>query len=291
MQKSILPYGVLTALPTPFKDGRVDYASFGRIIEYQIENGVDGLVVLGTTGEAPTVSEGEREEIVKYASTVIKQRVPLIVGVGTNCTESTQRYVKLAHSSGANALLCVSPYYNKPTPNGLKKHFEAVAKSTDLPLILYNVPSRTGAQIPLSVYGELSNVENIVGIKEAGGSIGYLQELHKMYGDRYAVYTGNDDMTYLNLTLGGWGVISVISNLLPSKMRELCHGFSGGRVDNSLKIQYELLPIIKALFRETNPVPLKHLMWRLGFLENELRLPLCKAETGAELDKLLELEL
>lgn len=291
MQKNVLPYGVITALPTPFKGGEVDFLALGRIIDYQIENGADGILVLGTTGEAPTVSEGEREEIVKFAHKAIKNRVPLIVGVGTNCTESTVRYAKLAHASGANALLCVSPYYNKPTPNGLKKHFEAVAKSTELPMILYNVPSRTGAQIPLSVYGELSNVENIVGIKEAGGSIGYLQELHKMYGDRYAIYTGNDDLTYLNLTLGGKGVISVVSNLLPRKMHELCDDFDGGRVDNSLKIQRELSALVEALFWETNPVPLKYFLWRLGFLENELRLPLSPSSIGEKLDKLLEIEL
>ena len=289
MQNIILPYGVITALPTPFRGGRVDYVSFGRIIEYQIENGVDGLVVLGTTGEAPTVGEAEREELVKFANDVVKKRVPLIVGVGTNCTESTQRYAKNAHLSGANALLCVSPYYNKPTPKGLVNHFREVAKCTPLPLILYNVPSRTGAQIPLSVYGELSCVENIVAIKEAGGSVSYLQELHQKYGDRYDIYTGNDDMTYVNLALGGKGVISVVSNLLPSKMKELCKSFAEGSVNNSLKIQRELAPIVAELFSETNPVPLKYLLSRLGFLENELRLPLCTSAREAELDTLLEM--
>ena len=291
MQKSILPYGVLTALPTPFKDGKVDYHSLGRLIEYQIENGIDGIVILGTTGEAPTVSEQEREEIVKFASKNIANRVLLMVGVGTNCTESTVRYAKIAHSSGANALLCVSPYYNKPTPMGLVNHFKAVAKSTPLPLILYNVPSRTGTQIPISVYGALSCVENIVGIKEAGGSVSYLQELHRQYGERYDIYTGNDDMTYLNLTLGGKGVVSVASNLLPSKMHELCDSFAKGCVANSLKIQRELTPIIDALFIETNPVPLKYLLSKLGFVENELRLPLAPSEKNDELDKLLEIQI
>lgn len=291
MENIILPYGVLTALPTPFKNGEVDYRSLERLIEYQIENGADGLVVLGTTGEAPTISEDEREKIVKFARDVIKKRVPLIVGVGTNCTESTQRYAKNAHLSGANALLCVSPYYNKPTSRGLVNHFRQVAKITPLPLILYNVPSRTGMQIPMSVYGELSCVENIVAIKEAGGSVSYLQELHQKYGDRYDIYTGNDDMTYLNLALGGKGVISVVSNLLPNKMHELCHSFAEGSVNNSLKIQRELAPIVAHLFCETNPVPLKYLLSRLGFLENELRLPLAPSEKGEELDKLLEMKL
>lgn len=291
MEKSILPYGVLTALPTPFKDGMVDYQAFGRLIEYQIENGANGIVVLGTTGEAPTVSEEERKEIVKFAHRVAKNRIMLIVGVGTNCTESTVRYAQIAQGAGANALLCVSPYYNKPTPKGLVGHFKAVAASTPLPMILYNVPSRTGAQIPMSVYEELSDVENIVGIKEAGGSVSYLQELHQKYGKRYDIYTGNDDMTYLNLTLGGRGVISVVSNLLPRKMHELFACFENGELDNSLKIQRELQPVITALFQESNPVPLKYLLWRLGFLENELRLPLAPSERGGELDKLLDTKL
>ena len=236
------------------------------------------------------MSECEREEIIKFASKVINERIPLIVGVGTNCTESTVRYAKNAHVSGANALLCVSPYYNKPTEKGLVSHFKTVADATPLPLILYNVPSRTGAQIPLSVYGELAGAENIVAIKEASGNISYLQELHRLYGERYDIYTGNDDLTYLNLSLGGKGVISVVSNLVPRKMRELCYEFSGGRVENSLKIQRELAPLIEALFKETNPVPLKYLLWRLGFMENELRLPLYPSQKEKELDKLLEID-
>ncbi len=291
MQKNILPFGVITALPTPFKGGEVDCLALGHVIEYQIENGADAIVVLGTTGEAPTVSESEREEIVKFSSEVVKGRIPLVVGVGTNCTESTVRYAKNAHSSGANALLCVSPYYNKPNENGLVNHFREVAKSTPLPLILYNVPSRTGAQIPLSVYGKLIDEENIVAVKEASGNASYLQELHRLYGERYAIYTGNDDMTYLNLSLGGYGVVSVASNLVPRKMRELCTHFVAGRVDISLKIQRELSPIISSLFCETNPVPLKYLLSRLGFMENELRLPLSPTQKSAELDKLLEIEL
>ena len=290
MIKNKLPFGVLCALPTPFKDGEVDYGALGRIIDYQIKEGADGLVLLGTTGEAPTVSEYEREEIVKFASKVINERIPLIVGVGTNCTESTVRYAKNAHVSGANALLCVSPYYNKPTEKGLVSHFKTVADATPLPLILYNVPSRTGAQIPLPLYGELAGVENIVAIKEASGNISYLQELHRLYGERYDIYTGNDDLTYLNLSLGGKGVISVVSNLVPRKMRELCYEFGGGRVENSLKIQRELAPLIEALFKETNPVPLKYLLWRLGFMENELRLPLYPSQKEKELDKLLEID-
>ncbi len=289
MEKHILPFVVLCALPTPFKNGKVDYGALGRIIDYQIKEGADGLVLLGTTGEAPTVGESEREEIIKFASKAINAKIPLIVGVGTNCTESTQRYAKNAHSSGANALLCVSPYYNKPTEKGLVNHFKTVANATPLPLILYNVPSRTGAQIPLSVYGELSEVENIVAIKEASGNISYLQELHKLYGERYDIYTGNDDLTYLNLTLGGRGVISVVSNLVPRKMRELCYDFVGGSVANSLKIQRELSSLIEALFKETNPIPLKYLLWRLGFMENELRLPLFPSQRRNELDKLLEI--
>lgn len=267
-------FGCATALVTPFKNGEVDYLSLGRLIDFQIENGADAIVVLGTTGEAPTINETERAKIIELSSMRINGRVPLIVGVGTNSTESTIRYAKNAHSLGANAILAVTPYYNKPNERGLIYHYKSLASAVDLPIILYNVPSRTGLNMPLDAYEALSDTENIVGIKEASGNASYLVDLVARVGDRYSIYTGNDDLAYSTLALGGDGVISVVSNLYPRKMHDLCLKFKNGEMQNSLKIQLELLPLIRELFKETNPVPVKCALSILGYIENELRLPL-----------------
>jgi 4-hydroxy-tetrahydrodipicolinate synthase len=267
-------FGCATALVTPFKNGEVDYLSLGRLIDFQIENGADAIVVLGTTGEAPTINETERAKIIELSSMRINGRVPLIVGVGTNSTESTIRYAKNAHSLGANAILAVTPYYNKPNERGLIYHYKSLASAVDLPIILYNVPSRTGLNMPLDAYEALSDTENIVGIKEASGNASYLVDLVARVGGRYSIYTGNDDLAYSTLSLGGDGVISVVSNLYPRKMHELCLKFKKGEMQNSLKIQLELLPLIRELFKETNPVPVKCALSILGYIENELRLPL-----------------
>lgn len=267
-------FGCATALVTPFKNGEVDYLSLGRLIDFQIENGADAIVVLGTTGEAPTINETERAKIIELSSMRINGRVPLIVGVGTNSTESTIRYAKNAHSLGANAILAVTPYYNKPNERGLIYHYKSLASAVDLPIILYNVPSRTGLNMPLDAYEALSDTENIVGIKEASGNASYLVDLVARVGDRYSIYTGNDDLAYSTLALGGDGVISVVSNLYPRKMHDLCLKFKNGEMQNSLKIQLELLPLIRELFKETNPVPVKCALNILGYIENELRLPL-----------------
>ena len=267
-------FGCATALVTPFKNGEVDYLSLGRLIDFQIENGADAIVVLGTTGEAPTINETERAKIIELSSMRINGRVPLIVGVGTNSTESTIRYAKNAHSLGANAILAVTPYYNKPNERGLIYHYKSLASAVDLPIILYNVPSRTGLNMPLDAYEALSDTENIVGIKEASGNASYLVDLVARVGGRYSIYTGNDDLAYSTLSLGGNGVISVVSNLYPRKMHEMCMNFRDGNLKNSLKIQLELLPLIRELFKETNPVPVKCALSILGYIENELRLPL-----------------
>lgn len=267
-------FGCATALVTPFKDGEVDYLSLGRLIDFQIENGADAIVVLGTTGEAPTINETERAKIIELSSMRINGRVPLIVGVGTNSTESTIRYAKNAHSLGANAILAVTPYYNKPNERGLIYHYKSLASAVDLPIILYNVPSRTGLNMPLDAYEALGDTENIVGIKEASGNASYLVDLVARVGKRYSIYTGNDDLAYSTLALGGDGVISVVSNLYPRKMHELCMNFRDGNLKDSLKIQLELLPLIRELFKETNPVPVKCALSILGYIENELRLPL-----------------
>ena len=280
-------FGSATAIITPFKNGEIDYEAFEGLIEFQIKNKTDALVVLGTTGEAPTVSESEREEIVAFAKSKIKGRIPLIVGTGTNSTETTIRYSKNAHSLGANAILAVTPYYNKPNEKGLVYHYKSLASAVDLPVILYNVPSRTGLNMPLDAYEALSDTENIVGIKEASGGASYLVELVSRVGNRYSIYTGNDDLAYSTLALGGAGVISVVSNLYPQKMHDLCMNFRDGNLKDSLKIQLELLPLIRELFRETNPVPVKCALSLLGYIENELRLPLAPSLRQKEIASLI----
>ena len=280
--------GSACAIVTPFENGEIDYLAFARLIDFQIEGGSDAIVVLGTTGEAPTISEAERETIIKFAKKQINGQVPLIVGTGTNSTESSIRYSKNAHSLGANAILCVNPYYNKPTEKGLISHYEKLACEVDLPIILYNVPSRTGVGISLNVLKELSHIPNIVGIKEASGSISYLEEAITRFGDYYHFYTGNDDLTLASLATGAIGVISVVANLLPRKMHELCSYFFDGNLERSREIQHFLTPFIKEMFYETNPVPIKTALSLLGLIENEFRLPMCYSTRKKEIAELIE---
>ncbi|MBQ8546443.1 MAG: 4-hydroxy-tetrahydrodipicolinate synthase [Clostridia bacterium] len=279
--------GSACAIVTPFKNGEIDYGAFAHLIDFQIEEGTDAIVVLGTTGEAPTISEGEREEIVEFAKNKIKGRVPLIVGTGTNSTETTIRYSKNAHSLGANAILCVTPYYNKPTENGLISHYEKIASEVDLPIILYNVPSRTGVGISLNVLNALREIPNIVGIKEASGSISFLEEAILRFGENYYFYTGNDDLTLASLALGAEGVISVAANLVPRKMHDLCADFWRGEIKKSRELQLYLTPLIKELFLETNPIPVKTALSLAGFIKDEFRLPMCKSKRKEEIKNIL----
>lgn len=286
--KNTIFKGVGTAIITPFKNGKIDYSSLDGLIDFQIKSGVGAIILLGTTGEASTISERERGEIIAFAYEKIKKRVPLIVGCGTNNTEVSIRYCKNARELGADALLLVSPYYNKASTRGLIYHYEAIAKSVDLPIILYNVPSRTGVNIPVSVYRALFRTPNIVGIKEASGNISYLTEILDTCGDFFDIYSGNDDLTLPTLALGGKGVISVCSNIVPSKMALLCKSFFYGDLASARKIQLELNSLIKALFCEVNPIPIKYACSLLGFCQNELRLPLCPTEKQDEIKIALE---
>lgn len=289
MEKIPCPFrGCATALVTPFKGGEVDYGALGSLIDFQIDKGIDAIVVLGTTGEAPTISEDERYKIIEFSKRKINGRVPLIVGTGTNSTQSTVRYSKNAHSLGANALLCVSPYYNKPSEGGLINHYSELASSVSLPIILYNVPSRTGVNISLNVYKALSSFKNIVGIKEASGNISYLEDIICNLKDRYYIYTGNDDLAFVTLALGGKGVISVASNALPDKMHELCMRFFEGESQKSREIQLELLPLIRELFKETNPIPVKCALEILGLIDGEIRPPLYPSQRKRELSNILK---
>lgn len=287
-RKRSLFFGSATALVTPFNMGEIDYRAFGEMIENQIANGTDALVVLGTTGEAPTISEEERYELISFARKQIRKRVPLIIGTGTNSTQVSIRYTKMAEELMADGILAVTPYYNKATENGLAQHYRALASSTKLPIILYNVPSRTGVNISMKVYDNLKRIDNIVAIKEASSSITYITELISKYSDYYHIYSGCDDLILPTLSLGGKGVISVISNIVPSHTHQLCKEFFQGSLSKSLELQLYLTPLIKEMFMEVNPIPIKTALSIMGACSDELRLPLCASTRKREITQILK---
>ena len=282
MSKKRIFRGVATALITPFKDGKIDYPALEKIIEMQIRAKIDALVVGGTTGEVATLSDAERREMYGFAAGVIKGRTKLIFGTGTNDTRKALEHTALACEIGCDGILVVTPYYNKGTSDGLRQHYTKIADTSTVPLIIYNVPSRTGVNLSLGLVRELSEHQNIVGIKEANDSASRLCALSALT-DNLALYSGNDNLTYTTLALGGDGVISVLSNAYPDKMREICELYFTNMGDESRIKQNELLKIIDAIFIETNPAPIKYLMSKMGFCENELRLPLERVELSSEM--------
>lgn len=266
--------GAATALVTPFSNEKIDYPALFSLIESQIENKIPALVLCGTTGESPTITEKERESLICAVAERIDARVPLIVGTGTNDTASTARFSKFASNHGADALLVVTPYYNRGTKNGLVEHYKKIAGETDLPIIVYNVPTRTGIDISIAQMERLAPIKNIVAIKEASSSIDKAEQLLHTFGNRFALYSGNDSLTLPTLAIGGKGVISVLSNVLPREMNELCNSFFKGKIKKSRELQLKLLPIMNMLFEETSPAPVKYALSLLNVCKNELRLPL-----------------
>ncbi|MBR2353291.1 MAG: 4-hydroxy-tetrahydrodipicolinate synthase [Clostridia bacterium] len=278
--------GAATAIITPFKNGAIDYDSFGNIIEDQIKNSIDAIVVAGTTGEAATLTHEEHCECMKYVVEKVAGRVPVIAGTGSNDTAYGIELSKYACEVGADALLLVTPYYNKATPKGLIKNFLETADKTDKPIILYNVPSRTGCNISLPVYKELAKHERIVAVKEASGNISAIAELISECGDSLDVYSGNDDQIVPIMSLGGKGVISVLSNIMPRQTHEIVKLCLDNNYHGATEMQLKYLRLINALFCEVNPVPVKTAMAELGFCDIEMRLPLCEME-DANKEKLL----
>ena len=278
--------GAATAIITPFKDGKIDYVSFKTIIEDQINGGVDGIVVAGTTGEAATLTHEEHCECIDFVVKEVDGRVPVIAGTGSNDTAYGIELSQYACKAGADALLLVTPYYNKATPKGLIKNFLETADKTDKPIILYNVPSRTGCNISLPVYKELAKHERIVAVKEASGNISAIAELIAECGDYFDIYSGNDDQIVPIMSLGGKGVISVLSNVLPRETHELCDLCLNGNYKDAAAMQLKYLKLINTLFCEVNPVPVKTAMAALGYCTEEMRLPLCEMD-DANKEKLL----
>ena len=281
--------GVGTAIITPmFASGEVDYESYGRLIDWQIAEGVNAIVAAGTTGEGSTLSDEEHRDVVKYTVDRVAGRVPVIAGTGSNDIAYAVDLTRFSCEAGADAMLVVSPYYNKATQKGLITSFTKIADESSKPVILYNVPSRTGCNIMPATVAALADHPNIVGIKEASGNISQIAETVALTRGKIDVYSGNDDQIVPLLALGGSGVISVLSNVLPRKTVEMCNKFFGGDVMGSAKIQLDLLHLINALFCEVNPIPVKAAMAAMGFCENHLRLPLTPMESANEA-KLLEL--
>ena len=267
-----------TALITPFRDGEIDYEALDGIIEQQIRAGIDGLVVGGTTGEAATLTNKERYELFEFSREKTKGRTKLILGTGTNDTKAALEHTKRACEIGCDGVLVVTPYYNKGTESGIVKHYLQIAEESTAPVLLYNVPSRTGVNLSLTAIDILAAHENIVGIKEASDSQDRLINL-RTYGENLDLYAGNDSAIYTALSLGGAGVISVMSNALPRTASRICELYFSGRFGESLALQVRALPFIRAIFCETNPAPIKHVLQTLGYCTGELRLPLC--EVGA----------
>lgn len=281
--KNTIFEGAATALVTPFdKNGNPDLEAFSALIDWQIREGINALVACGTTGESSTLSEKEYEEVVKTAVKACGGRVPMIVGTGSNNTAHAAERTKMAQELGADAALVVTPYYNKATQKGLVAHYEAIADASDLPVILYNVPSRTGVNIEPATCKILSEHEKIVAIKEASGNISKVAEIIALAGEDLDVYSGNDDQIVPIMSLGGKGVISVLSNPLPKKTAEMTSLLLKGDYKGGAQIQLELLPLINALFCQVNPIPAKAAMSAMGYGENVVRLPLTPLEEQFE---------
>ena len=280
--------GAATALVTPLTEKGVDYAQLERLINWQIDEGIDALVIAGTTGESSTLTDEEHRELFEKAIKMIDGRVPAIAGTGSNDTAYAVDLTQCACELGYDGMLVVTPYYNKATQNGLIKMFTTIADASTKPLILYNVPSRTGVDIATSTYAALADHPMIQAIKEASGNLSKVAETAHLVGDKLDIYSGNDDQILPILALGGAGVISVLSNPMPKITSRMCHAFFEGNIEESRKLQLDLIPLINALFCEVNPIPAKAAMAVMGYCEDYLRLPLTPMEE-ANKAKLLKL--
>ena len=280
--------GAATAIVTPLNKDGVDYEQFGRLIDWQIAEGIDAIVAVGTTGEGSTLDDKEHREALRFCVERVAGRVPVIAGTGSNDTAYAISLTKFACEIGADAMLLVTPYYNKATQRGLIESFTAIADASTKPCILYNVPTRTGCNLTPQSCAILADHPNIVAIKEASGNISQIAEIAHLVGDKIDIYSGNDDQIIPILSLGGKGVISVLSNIMPRETSLMCKRFFEGDTKGALKMQLDLLPLINALFCEVNPIPVKAAVAAMGYCDNYLRLPLTRMEEANE-QKLLSL--
>ncbi|MBQ2204427.1 MAG: 4-hydroxy-tetrahydrodipicolinate synthase [Lachnospiraceae bacterium] len=282
MNKELIFKGVGTALITPTNANGIDFENLEKLIDVQIKEGVNALIIAGTTGEGSTLDDKEHKELLSFSKNKINGRVPMIAGVGSNDTNYACSLAKYACEIGVDGLLAVTPYYNKATQYGLIRSYTEIAKVSNKPIILYNVPSRTGVNIEPETYLELSKIDNIVGIKEASGNLAKIIDTFNLVGDKLYIYSGNDDEITPLLSMGGYGVISVLSNMLPKETVEICDSYFAGDIKKSMSLQLKYLPLIRALFSEVNPIPIKSAMAKLGYCENYLRLPLTPMDKAKE---------
>ena len=282
MKTTSIFQGAATALITPMTANGVDYPAFGKLIEWQIQQGIDALVICGTTGESSTLTDEEHRQVLKFALEAAGGRVPMVAGTGSNDTAYAIELTKYACEIGYDAMLVVTPYYNKTTQRGLITMFTAIADASTKPLILYNVPSRTGVAIEPATVAALAEHPNIAAIKEASGNISKVVETAALVGDKLDIYSGNDDQIVPIMACGGKGVISVLSNVLPAETSEMCHKMLDGDVTGAMEMQKKYLPLTNALFCEVNPIPVKAAMAAMGWCENVVRLPLVPMEEAHE---------
>ena len=288
--KDVIFKGCATAIVTPFDENdNINFDEFKKLVDFQIDNQVNGIVVCGTTGEASTLSKEEKEELIKYCVKVVNKRVPVIAGVGSNNTKLVIESEIYAEKVGADGLLIVTPYYNKTTQQGLIEHYKIIAENTNLPIILYNVPGRTGVDIQPSTYLELSKIKNIVATKEASGDISKVLKIRSLCKDNLNIYSGNDDQIVPILSLGGIGVISVLSNIMPKYTSEIVEKYLNGKIGEASNMQLETADLIEYLFKEVNPIPIKEALNIIGFNCGTTRLPLI--ECSKELKEKLKLEI
>ncbi len=267
--------GSLVAIVTPFRKGKVDERALADLIEWQIAKGTNGIVPCGTTGESATLSHDEHNRVIELTVEVVNRRVPVIAGTGSNSTEEAIALTKHAKQAGADGALLITPYYNKPTQEGLYRHYKAVAEAVDLPLVLYNIPGRTGVNMLPATIARLAAITTIVGVKEGSGSVQQASDIVQLCGDRLTVLAGDDSLTLPMMAVGGQGVITVTANIVPAEMAGLVKAFADGRVADARRIHFNLSPLFAALFFETNPIPVKEALGMMGKIDPELRLPLC----------------
>ncbi|MBI2998661.1 MAG: 4-hydroxy-tetrahydrodipicolinate synthase [Deltaproteobacteria bacterium] len=266
--------GSMVALVTPFKDGKVDWESLEGLVEFHINNGTHGIVPCGTTGESATLTHQEHDAVIVAVIKAVKKTVPVIAGTGSNSTEEAIRLTREAEKAGADGALLISPYYNRPTQEGIYQHYKKVAESVGIPLIVYNIPGRTGSKIEPETLARLSDIKNVAGVKEATGSVDQAIDVLRLCGEQLAVYSGEDSLTFSLMALGGKGVISTVANIVPKEMSELAQACLKGDWEKGRSLQLKLIPLIRAVFIETNPIPVKTALSLMGKCRADLRLPM-----------------
>ncbi len=272
--------GSMVALVTPFKDGKIDWQSLEALVDFHIKNGTNGIVPCGTTGESATLDHREHHEVVQRVIKAVNKRVPVIAGTGSNSTAEAIELTRGAEKAGADGALMISPYYNRPTQEGIYQHYKKVAESVGIPIIVYNIPGRTGSKIEPETLARLSEIKNVAGVKEATGSVEQAIDVIRLCGDNLAVYSGEDSLTFSLMALGGKGVISTVANIVPKEMSQLTDACLKGNWESGRKLQLKLVPLIRSVFLETNPIPIKTALSLMSKCTGELRLPLTPMSEG-----------